>query len=224
MYNLAPSVLTISNAISMAFSDSLLSWGAHPTAIHGSHLPSSSSPDNLSFDQGSAIPVIFFTAHECLFTFGRLEAGQTVLIHGGSGALGLTAIQLAKKAGAIVITTGADDQKLEPLRAFGADHLINYRKSDFVARVLEITDGKGVDLVVDSVGGANLEKSIESLKFRGIVTFVGGTGRDNTPLNPYLLWPKNATVSGVFIPTTVEYERQRLHDVVSGYLQDVANA
>lgn len=196
-------------------------WGSHAeyVAVEASrvwHLP-----ENLSFDQASAVPVTFFTAHECLFTFGGLEAGQTVLIHGGSGALGVTAIQLAKKAGAFVITTGADDHKLERLKDYGADHLINYRTSDFVAEVLKITNNRGVDLVVDSVGGANLAKSIESVKFRGKVAFVGGTGRDNTPLNPYLLWPKNVTVYGVFIPMTMEFERQRLKEVVSGYLDDI---
>jgi NADPH2:quinone reductase len=199
-------------------------WGSYAeyTAVEASR--AWALPDNMSFDQGAAVPVTFFTAHECLFTFGRLQAGQTVLIHGGSGALGLTAIQLAKRAGATVISTGADDNKLGRLTAFGADHLINYQNSDFVAEVLKITNGKGVDLVVDSVGGANLARSIESLKFRGIVTFVGGTGRDNTLLDPYFLWPKNATISGVFIPMTIEYERERLHSVVSGYLQDITDA
>jgi NADPH2:quinone reductase len=197
-------------------------WGSHAefTAAEASRVWA--LPDHMSFDQGSAVPVTFFTAHECLFTFGHLQPGQTVLIHGGSGALGLTAIQLAKKCGATVITTGADSGKLERLKAFGADYIINYRTSNFVEEVLKMTKGAGVDLVIDSVGGENLAKSIESLKFRGIVTFVGGTGRDNSPLNPYLLWPKNATVSGVFIPMTIEFERERLHQVVSEYLKEIA--
>ncbi|CAM4386795.1 NADPH:quinone reductase [Pedobacter westerhofensis] len=180
--------------------------------------------DQMSFEIAAAVPVIFFTAHECLFTFGRLQAGQTVLIHGGSGALGLAAIQIAKKAGARIITTGSDDDKLERLRAFGADYQVNYRKDDFVEEVMKITNGRGVDLVLDSVGGSNLARSIQSVRFRGIVTFVGGTGRDQTPLDPYLLWPKNVSLSGVFIPMTIEFERQRLHDVVSAYLQDIAES
>lgn len=201
---------------------SVTKWGSHAEYIAVETSRVWVLPDSLGFDEASAVPVIFFTAHECLFTFGGLEPGDTVLIHGGSGALGLTAIQLAKAAGATVITTGADDEKLERLKAFGADHLINYRTSDFVAEVKKITNEKGVDLVVDSVGGSNLERSIQSLRFRGIVTFVGGTGRDNTPLNPYTLWPKNTTVSGVYIPMTMEFERARLHEVVEGYLKDIA--
>jgi NADPH2:quinone reductase len=197
-------------------------WGSHAEYIAVEATRVWALPDNLSFDEASAVPVTFFTAHECLFTFGRLKAGQTVLIHGGSGALGLTAIQLAKAAGATVITTGADDQKLERLREYGADHLINYRTGDFVAETLEITNGLGADLVIDSVGGANLSKSISAVRFRGIVTFVGGTGRDETPVNPYMLWPKNVTLAGVFIPMTIEYERSRLHSTVAAYLQDIA--
>jgi NADPH2:quinone reductase len=203
---------------------SVTKWGSHAEYIAVEASRVWPLPDNLSLDEASAVPVTFFTAHECLFTFGKLQAGQTVLIHGGSGALGLTAIQLAKAAGATVITTGADNEKLERLKEFGADYLINYRTSNFVEEINKITNGHGVDLVVDSVGGANLEKSIQSLRFRGIVTFVGGTGRDNTLLNPYDLWPKNATVSGVFIPMTMEFERRRLHEVVATYLQDIAES
>jgi NADPH2:quinone reductase len=203
---------------------SVTKWGSHAEFIAVEASRVWLLPDNLSLEEASAVPVTFFTAHECLFTFGRLKAGNTVLIHGGSGALGLTAIQLAKKAGARVITTGADDQKLERLTQFGADHLINYRSSDFVTEIMKITEGQGVDLVVDSVGGANLARSIQAVRFRGIVTFVGGTARDNTLLDPYTLWMKNVTLSGVYIPMTMEYERQRLHQVVSGYLKDLAES
>lgn len=99
-------------------------------------------PQNLTLDHAAAIPVAFGTAHECLFEFGHLQAGQSVLVHAGAGALGLASIQLAKDAGATVFTTASDDAKLERLKQLGADVVINYTTQDFVEVVRSATEGK----------------------------------------------------------------------------------
>jgi len=131
-------------------------------------------PDQMSYQTGSAIPVPFGTAHDCLFEYGRLQAGETVLVQAGGSAVGLAAIQLAKRAGAIVIATASSSAKLAALEALGMDHGINYVDSDLVKEVKNITGGKGANVIVDPVGGPTMQKSIYSLAYRGRLSTVGG--------------------------------------------------
>src|SRR3954454_4343132 len=130
------------------------------TMAHGSHAELVSVaagstwvvPDGLDMVAAACVPIAFGTADDCLVEFGRLQAGETVLVQAGAGGVGLAAIQLAKRAGATVLATASSDDKLERLREYGLDHGINYRTSDFPAVARELTGGRGVDLVVDSVG------------------------------------------------------------------------
>ncbi len=179
-------------------------------------------PEGLALEVAAAVPVAFGTAHECLFAFGQLKAGETVLIHAGAGALGLAGIQLARRAGATVITTASDDGKLERLRGFGADITINYVKDDFVAAVKSVTDGAGVDLVIDSIAGRNLARSIASLKYRGRAIIVGVSGRDPERFDPISLWANCNSVQGVFFPSSLPHEHERAYAMVAGLLRDVA--
>src|SRR5438105_13598668 len=117
-------------------------------------------PAGLDAAPAACIPVAFGTAQECLFTAGNLEAGQTVLIHAGAGGVGMAAIQLAKQAGATVISTASSDEKLARLKPLGLDHGINYANESFVDRTKELTDGKGVSVAIDSIGGQNLVDSV----------------------------------------------------------------
>src|SRR3954451_9879284 len=117
-------------------------------------------PDGLDAAAAACVPVAFGTAEECLFTAGNLESGQTALIHAGAGGVGMAAIQLAKRAGATVIATASNDEKLERLKELGLDHGINYAREGFVERTRELTDGRGADVVLDSIGGKNLVDSI----------------------------------------------------------------
>ena len=114
---------------------------------------------------------------ECLFTAGNLEAGQTVLIQAGAGGVGMAAIQLAKQAGATVLATASSDEKLEHLKEFGLDHGINYATENFPERTRELTDGRGANLILDSVGGETLANSIGALAYRGTLVSVGVAGR-----------------------------------------------
>lgn len=177
-------------------------------------------PDNLDIKQAAAIPVPFGTADDCLFEFGKLQSGQTVLVQAGAGAVGLAAIQLAKRAGATVIATASSDERLARLKEFGLDHGINYTTQDLVAEVKRLTDNKGVNLVVDPVGGSTLQKSLDSLAYRGRVSLVGQAGRDPAKVDVSTMMGGNQTLSGVFLGA--EIFSDRVHDNIQRHIDDAA--
>ncbi len=201
------------------------------TMGHGSHaelasVPAASAwavPDGLSLEQAAAVPIEFATADDCLFEFGHLRTGESVLVQAGAGGVGLAAIQLAKAAGAgLVLATASSDDRLERLRDFGMDHGINYVTGDVGAAVRERTDGRGVDLVVDPVGGRTLESSIDALAYRGRVSWVGRAGRDADPPEVWPLMQKNASLTGVFLGAEMAVNRARTRPLVAGLLDRVA--
>lgn len=168
-------------------------------------------PDNLDIAKAAAIPVANGTAHECLHFHGRLKAGETVLVQAGASALGIGAIQLAKKAGARVLATASSDERLARLKAFGLDDGINYATSDVVTEVMRLTGGRGVDLVVDSVGGSTLQGSILSLSQNGRVSMVGQAGREPMVVDVSTMMHKNASLHGVFLGAEI-VTPPRTHD------------
>lgn len=177
-------------------------------------------PDGLTTEHGACIPVAYGTAHACLFTFGGLEQGESVLIQGGAGGVGIAAVQMAKRAGATVLATASSDAKLERLRTeFGLDHGINYTQVDLVEEARRLTAGRGVDLAVDSVG-STLLGSIESLAYRGRCITVGDMGRGRRPLDPGVLMERNLTLTGVFLGA--ELMLGDGHRIVEQIIDDVA--
>ena len=156
-------------------------------------------PRDMDFASAAAVPVEFGTAHEALFEFGGLTAGQTVLVQAGAGGFGLAAIQLAKAAGATVISTASSSARLERLSTYGVDFGIDYTKVDTVSEVMRITNGRGVDLALDSVGGRALAACIEAVAYRGTVVFIGAMGGDESApdITPLLL--KNASLTGFYL-------------------------
>jgi NADPH2:quinone reductase len=153
----------------------------------------------------------------------RLETGQTVLIHAGAGGVGMAAIQLAKQAGATVISTASDDARLERLKQFGLDHGVNYARESFVERTRELTDGRGVDLVLDSVGGRNLVDSIGALAYRGTLVSVGVAGRAGSNVEARELWAQNNTLRGVFLGGALLTEYPRVHAMIADLFAQVAS-
>lgn len=131
-------------------------------------------PASLSYEQAAAGPLVLITAWGALYDRGRLQPGQTVLIHAGAGGVGHVAIQLAKLRGARVIATSGSADKLDLMRLWGADEVINYRQQDFVAEVNRLTGGRGADLSFDTVGPEIFARSIEcTAHFGDIVTLLG---------------------------------------------------
>ena len=137
-------------------------------------------PRRMSFEQAAALPLASITAWEALFDRAGLKARQTVLIHAGAGGVGHVAIQLAKSAGARVCTTVSSDDKANFVRRLGADKIIRYKDSDFVEETLQWTNGEGVDVVLDSIGGETFQRSLSAAKVYGHVNTLldPGTGVD----------------------------------------------
>jgi len=179
-------------------------------------------PDVLDTTMAACVPIPFGTADDCLFEFGGLKAGETVLIQAGAGGVGLAAIQLAKRAGATVLATASSDEKLERLRAFGLDHGINYRTTNFADEARRLTGGRGVDLVVDSVG-TTIDGSIQATGYRGRIIQVGNAGRaedrrvDLSPLSAL-----NRRFTGVFLGMELAMQPNRAGPMIQRHLDDIA--
>jgi NADPH2:quinone reductase len=153
-------------------------------------------PSQLSFEEAGAFPEVFITAQLALHEFGHLKAGETVLIHAAAGGVGTAAVQVAKAAGARVIGTASSEDKLRKVKELGADVLINYTKQDFLEEVKKQTDGKGVDLVLDSVGGEVFEKSLRCIRTLGrIVSYGTSAGKEGT-VQPMALRHHAITITG----------------------------
>jgi len=134
-------------------------------------------PQSLSFEEAAAFPEVFITAYLALHVFGRLTPGETVLIHAAAGGVGTAAVQIARAAGARVIATASSEEKLLRVRGLGAEVLINYATQDFLDEVKKQTDGRGVDLVLESVGGEVFEKSVQCLRPLGrLITYGTSSG------------------------------------------------
>jgi len=135
-------------------------------------------PPGLTLLEAASLPENYFTVWNNLFDRVHLSAGETLLVHGGSSGIGLTAIQLAKAFGATVFTTVGSADKAAFCRDIGADHVINYREQDFVAEVAALTGKKGVNVVLDMVGGDYIEKNLKCLALEGrmvIIAFLQGS-------------------------------------------------
>lgn len=133
-------------------------------------------PDAWSFSQGTAVPEVWFTAFVNLFLEGDLKSGETVLIHAGASGVGTAAIQLAKTVGAAVFVTVGAPEKLRRCRELGADLSINYKEEDFLTAVQEATHGKGVDVILDPVGGSYLQRNVQALARFGRLVNIGLLG------------------------------------------------
>jgi len=177
-------------------------------------------PKGADLNQCAAVPVPFGTAHDCLFEFGHLKSGETVLVQAGASGVGIAAIQLAKKAGARVLATASSDDRLEKLKPLGLDHGINYKRDNVAQQVMKITDNQGVNLVVDSVGGPTLETSFAALGYRGRVSLVGQAGREPSRVDVSSLMAGNRSLTGVFLGA--EIASDRVHDNIQRLVDDVA--
>jgi NADPH2:quinone reductase len=140
---------------------------AERTVIHQDYL--AAKPKSLSMVEAASVPLAWLTAWESIFERYTLNPGETILIHGGAGGVGYIAIQIAKHAGATVITTISNLEKAEFSRSIGADHCINYKEENFVEKVLYLTGGQGVDVVFDVVGGHVFADSFPATKVYGHV-------------------------------------------------------
>ena len=154
-------------------------------------------PEGMSFEEGAAFPVIYPTSYAGLFFRADLQAGEDLLVHAAAGGVGIAAVQIGKALGARVIATAGAADKLEIARQNGADDLIDYREEDFVPRVMELTGGKGADVIYDSVGGDVFDRSLKCIAWSGRLLVIGfASGRiPEVKANRILL--KNIAVTGL---------------------------
>jgi len=153
-------------------------------------------PKGFSFIEAAAIPETFFTVWSNLFDRAKLQAGETLLVHGGSSGIGSTAIQLARAFGVKVFTTAGSAEKVEFCLELGADVAINYKEEDFAARVAAETDGKGVDVVLDMVGGDYIAKNIECLAMDGRHVSIAFLAGAQVELNMIMVMIKRLVLTG----------------------------
>ncbi|MBV8753588.1 MAG: NAD(P)H-quinone oxidoreductase [Hyphomicrobiales bacterium] len=154
------------------------------------------APGSLSLIEAAAIPETFFTVWYNAFERGKLESGETLLVHGGSSGIGTTAIQLAKAFGARVITTAGSAEKCEACRKLGADVAVNYHDEDFVAATKSATEGKGADVILDMVGGDYIERNYEAAAVEGRIVQIAFQGSSRATVNFLRLMLKRLTHTG----------------------------
>ncbi len=153
-------------------------------------------PRGLSDVEAASLPETFFTVWSNVFDRGGLKAGETLLVQGGSSGIGVTAIQMAKALGAHVIATAGSDAKCEACLALGADHAINYKTQDFQVEALRLTDGRGVDLVLDMVAGSYVAKELQCLAEDGRLVIIAVQGGLQAEINAGLVMRKRLTITG----------------------------
>jgi NADPH:quinone reductase len=158
-------------------------------------------PDHVSFEEGAAFPIQTLTAWFMLHQSHQISAGQTVIVHSAAGGVGIVAMQLAKAVGAQVIGTVSSNAKFDIAKQYGADHVINYETHDFADEAMKITNGKGVDLVLDAVGKPTFEKALKCMAPFGHIILYGRAGGPPDKFETGKLFANAVKVSGFVLLT-----------------------
>jgi putative PIG3 family NAD(P)H quinone oxidoreductase len=153
-------------------------------------------PEAWSFETAAAVPEVYFTANETLFTLGELTQGETVLIHAGASGVGTAGLQMAKQAGARVFVTAGSAEKIARCTELGADAGINYKEEDFAERVMALSDKAGVELVQDFIGAAYWDRNLRCLKVAGRMVMVGLMGGIKVEANLNVIMAKRLRIMG----------------------------
>ena len=180
-------------------------------------------PDGLTNEQAAGLAGQYFTADIAIVDFGRLRVGETALIHAAAGGYGSAAVQLCRhyRAGAIIATAGSDD-KLQRVKEWGADVVVNYRTDDFAHVVAEVTNGRGVDLVLESVGGDVLGKSLDCLAPLGRLVSVGATsGESSRRFRLHTLFERGISVAGFTLGPWLQHHPELVQVAAARVIQAV---
>lgn len=160
-------------------------------------------PAELDFVRAAGFAIAYGTAYHALVDRGQLKPGETLLVHGASGGVGVAAVQVGRALGATVIATGGSDEKLSVVRDHGADHVINYRNERFRDRTLEMTDGRGADVIYDPVGGDVFDESMRAMAPEGRLIIIGfAGGRIPTAPANRVLFKEISVVGAAYGPFT----------------------
>jgi len=180
-------------------------------------------PENLSFEEAASIPLVFVTAWHMLLSRAGLQRGETVLVNAVGSGVGIAAVQIAKLWGARVIASAGSDAKLEKAKALGADEGINYTTADLAQEAQRLTDGRGVDVVFEHVGGDVFVKSVQALARNGRLVTCGATAGPGGSLNIMALFVREQAILGSFMGTKAEL-LQAIPYFQSGELRPVVDS
>ncbi len=181
-------------------------------------------PENVTFEQGAGVWTPYATSYRALFQKAGARAGETVLIHGASGGVGIAAVQWAKNAGLTVIGTASSDEGRKLVSDCGADAVFDHTDEDHLTDIHESNGRKGVDLIIEMLANVNLERDFEALAMFGRIIVVGSRG--NLEFTPRLVMTKDATVYGMSLFNSSQTERDAIHTAIfngltAGYLKPV---
>ena len=169
-------------------------------------------PETLSFEQAAAFTMIYGTSYYALNQRGRLQAGETLLVLGASGGVGLAAVELGKLMGATVIAAGGNPEKLAVCKERGADHLVNYSEADWKDQVKQLTGGNGADVIYDAVGGDYTQTALRCINWNGRLLVVGFASGEIPALPANLMLLKSSSVVGVFWGNSIAREPEANRD------------
>ncbi len=175
-------------------------------------------PATTSFAQGAALGVPYATAWRALFIRGTAKAGETVLVHGASGGVGLGAVQMARSHGLTVIGTAGSREGMALVRAQGAHHALNHHDEDYMRQVLLLTGTRGVDVVLEMLANVNLDKDLDVLAMHGRVVVIGNRGR--VEIDPRKAMGKDAAILGMTLFNTTRPEFDEIHAGLSAGLEN----
>lgn len=175
-------------------------------------------PDAITFGQGAAIGVPYGAAYRALFQKASAEAGESVLVHGASGGVGIAAIQLARKAGMMVIGTAGTETGRELVMAHGAHFVLNHREPGYLDKIKELTCGKGVDVILEMLANVNLDLDLPLLATNGRVVIIGSRGR--VEIDPRNCMTREATIFGMTLFNTTDKESVSMYAAIVAGLED----
>jgi NADPH2:quinone reductase len=181
-------------------------------------------PDNVSFEEGAGIWTPYATAYRALFQKAGAKEGETVFIHGASGGVGVAAIQWAKNAGLKVIGSASSEEGKKLVEEQGADHVVDHTNEAHLAQVRELTNGNGVEVIIEMLANVNLAKDFDALAMFGRITVVGNRG--SLDFNPRLVMGKDATIYGMSLFNAPDEAMAEIHAAIldglsKGYLKPV---
>jgi NADPH2:quinone reductase len=171
-------------------------------------------PEAMSFEEGAALPIIYPTSYAGLVDRGALRAGETLLVHAAAGGVGLAAVQIGKALGARVLATAGGADKCEIALREGADVAIDYRAEDFVPRVMELTEGRGADVIYDSVGGEITDQSLKCIAWNGRLVIIGFASGKIPSIQANRILLKNIAVTGLHWGAHATKDPKRIPEVM----------
>jgi NADPH:quinone reductase len=198
----------LARSISGTYAEFALADAAHVHAL----------PDKVSFSQGAGLGIVYATAYRALFQFGHAQPDDWLLVHGASGGVGIAAVQFARAAGIHTIGTAGTDRGRDLVTREGAAHALDHKSPDIVARVKEITEGRGVDVIVEMLANVNLGADLKMLAPRGRVVVVGSRG--DVQITPRDLMAREAAVLAVMLWNATERELAAAHAAIGAGLEN----